>query len=100
MADPLERLIANLESLASSGAEDAEKAAADEIQSVLERQYDAGRAPGGDSWAAKADGTASHLQKSGAMRANTKAVRGVGGVSVRIPKPGGFHQSGTKNMPA
>jgi hypothetical protein len=34
------------------------------------------------------------------MRSGTEVVRGVKGVSVRVPKPGGFHQGGTSRMDA
>jgi hypothetical protein len=96
----LERLIANLETLASDGADDASAAAASAVEKVVEAEYTEGKGPDGKRWADKADGTASHLQKTGAMRSATQVVPGVKGVSVRIPKPGGFHQGGTSRMPA
>lgn len=103
MADPfaqLSRLIANLESIGDDGVAQVSDALEPAVQAVLESEYTEGKGPNGESWAVKADGTPSHLQKSGAMRSGSKAIRGVSGVSVRIPKPGGFHQSGTKRMSA
>lgn len=96
----LSRLIANLEQLADNGAETSSAAAAEAVEKVVEAEYTEGKGPDGKPWAAKADGTASHLQKSRAMRSGTQVVPGVKGVSVRVPKPGGFHQGGTKRMDA
>lgn len=104
MADPfaeLGKLIGNLETLASKGAEVVAEKLEPKLQAVLEAEYEQGRGPDGQTWAPlKADGSASHLQESGAMRAGTQVVRGVKGVSVRVPKPGGFHQDGTSRMTA
>lgn len=94
----LSRLIANLETLADNGAEAASVAAAGAVEKVVEAEYTEGKGPDGKPWAAKADGTPSHLQKSGAMRSGSQVVPGVKGVTVRIPKPGGFHQGGTSRM--
>ena len=98
----LSRLIANLDTLGLSGADDVSEEAASNIANVIDTQYQEGRGPDGKNWAPKADGTASHLQETGAMRAGTKVsgVKGVAGVRVTIPKPGGFHQGGTVKMDA
>lgn len=103
MADAFARLgalIANLESLASGGSARVSEAAAKAVERVLEKQYTEGKGPDGQGWKAKADGQPSLLQESGRMRAGTQAVAGVKGITVRIPKPGGFHQGGTVKMPA
>jgi len=96
----LSKLIANLETLADNGAEAASVAAAGAVEKVVEAEYTEGKGPDGKGWKAKADGTPSHLQKSGAMRSATQVIPGVKGVTVRIPKPGGFHQGGTVKMDA
>lgn len=96
----LSKLIANLETLAEDGIEVASVAAAGAVEKVVEAEYTEGKGPDGKPWAAKADGTPSHLQKSGAMRSGSQVVPGVKGVTVRIPKPGGFHQGGTVKMDA
>lgn len=104
MADPfaeLARLIDNLENLAENGADAVAASLEPALQDVLEREYDDGKGPSGETWARlKQDGSPSHLQKTGAMRAGTQVVRGVKGVSVRIPSPGGYHQDGTSRMEA
>lgn len=103
MADPfaeLSSLIGRLEGLAAATTDIVSAKLEPALQQVLEREYDQGQSPDGETWAPKADGSPSHLQKTGAMRSGTKAVNGVSGVSVHIPKPGNWHQSGTKRMPA
>lgn len=104
MAGPfaeLAQLIANVATLADKGAAAIAASTEPAIKQVLEAEYEQGRGPDGEQWARlKRDGSPSHLQDTGAMRANTNVVRGVRGVSVSIPKPGGFHQSGTKRMAA
>jgi hypothetical protein len=103
VADPfaqLAKLIGNLENLADKGADAVAEKLEPAINSVLQAEYEQGRGPNGETWAAKSDGSSSHLQDTGAMRAGTQAVRGVKGVSVKIPKPGGFHQGGTSKMVA
>lgn len=85
--------------LATEAYADASHRAAVAVQQQLERQYGSGTDPYGNPWADKKDGSGkSYLQKSGKMRQNTRAVRGVGGIRVTAPKPAGFHQSGTKRM--
>ena len=103
MPDPfaqLARLIENLGGLAEKGTEAVAEKLEPAINQVIQAEYDQGKGPDGSTWAAKADGSASHLQKTGAMRSGTEVVRGVKGVSVRVPKPGGYHQGGTSRMPA
>ena len=96
----LDELIRGLEGLAKSGFADAQNEAEKAVQGVLQAQYQAGVGPDGETWADKVDGTASYLKKSGDMQRGTSAVRGVGGIDVKVPSPGGFHQSGTGKMPA
>lgn len=103
MADPfaeLQRLIDNLGELAENGTDTVATSLEPAVQQLLDQEYEQGRGPSGETWAAKADGTPSHLQKTGAMRAGSQVIPGVKGVSVRIPKPGGFHQDGTTRMQA
>lgn len=96
----LERLIGSIEQIAESGVDDIKAKAEASVQSVVESQYEQGVNPDGETWAPLKSGGASHLTKSRAMRTASKAVRGVKGITVTIPKPGGFHQSGTGRMPA
>lgn len=101
--DPFERLeaiIGQLERLAENGTDEVAAQAEANVQAVIESQYEQGVNPDGQPWAPLKSGAASHLTKSGAMRAASKAVRGVKGISVGIPKPGGFHQDGTSRMDA
>lgn len=103
MPDPfaeLTRLISNLETLADKGTDAVVAKLEPAISGVLQAEYEQGKGPDGHTWANKADGSPSHLQKSGDMRAGSQVVAGVKGVTVRIPKPGGFHQGGTSRMPA
>jgi hypothetical protein len=103
MPDPfaqLAKLIENLETLGEKGAEAVGQKLEPALNQVLQSEYEQGKGPDGQGWAHKADGSPSHLQKSGDMRRESKVVAGVKGVSVRIPKPGGFHQAGTSRMPA
>jgi hypothetical protein len=94
----LEALIGGLERLATHGFSDIQDETAKAVQGVVDSQYQAGVSPDGERWADKADGTASYLRKTGDMARDSKAIRGVSGVDVKIPSPGGYHQSGTKNM--
>lgn len=96
----LGKLIANLDELANHGGDAVAAKLEPAIKQVVEAQYDQGKGPDGEKWADKADGSPSNLQKSGAMRSGSQVIAGVKGVSVRIPKPGGFHQGGTSRMPA
>jgi hypothetical protein len=103
VADPfaeLAKLIGNLGELAENGANAVSAKLEPVLQQVLENEYELGRGPNGETWAAKADGGPSHLQDTGAMRAGTQVVRGVKGISVKVPSPGGYHQGGTSRMPA
>ena len=103
MADGFARLaalIGNLSELAENGSAAVAAKLEPALQQVIESEYEQGHGPDGQQWAHKADGSPSHLQKSGDMRRSSNAVKGVSGVTVRIPKPGGFHQSGTERMPA
>jgi len=93
----LAKLIAGLESLS---AESVSADLAPIVDGLVQAEYESGKGPDGQPWTAKADGTPSHLQKSGAMRSGSQVVPGVKGVSVRIPKPGGFHQGRTVKMAA
>jgi hypothetical protein len=96
----LDELVAKLERLATKGYDDAKAEAERAVQSIVDAQYQAGIGPSGEPWADKVDGTASFLRKSGEMARESKAIRGVSGIDVKIPSPGGFHQSGTKKMQA
>ncbi len=81
------------------------------VAQQVEKQYGAGRGPYGEQWAPKAGnapkagrrakmGGRSFLQRTGAMKSATRTVAGVKGITVSAPKPAGFHQGGTKFMPA
>lgn len=85
--------------LAQDAYADASHRAAVAVQQQLERQYGSGKDPYGIPWPNKKDGSGrSYLQKTGKMKRETRAVRGVGGIRVTAPKPAGFHQTGTKYM--
>ncbi len=94
--DRLVRLDEKLERLASEGMSDIEQRAAVAIHQQIERQFARGESAEGERWANKADGSPSHLQKSGNMKRSMR-VSGVGGVKLTIDRPAGWHQSGTKN---
>lgn len=96
----LSRLIASLDTLAADGATEVSEAAAKGLNEVVQAEYEQGKGPDGQAWANKADGTPSHLKKSGDMRRDTQVLPGVKGVTVRVPRPGGFHQAGTDRMQA
>lgn len=73
---------------------------ADALTAKIQRGFDAGTDPYDATWAAKKDGSASHLEESGAMRAGTKATPlGRAGIALEAPPPANFHQSGTSRMP-
>lgn len=74
---------------------------ADALTAELQSGFDAGTDPYGAGWAAKKDGSQSHLTDTGAMRAGTRAVpAGGAGINFESPPPANFHQSGTSRMPA
>lgn len=85
-----------LDRLASEGMRDAEHRAAVAVDQQVERQFASGEDSDGQHWANKADGSPSHLQRSGDMK-RSKRVTGIGGIRLTLDKPAGFHQSGTKN---
>ncbi len=98
---PLEKLIAGLEDLADHGMRDIAAELEGELQQVVDDQYAEGKGPNGETWAPlKRSGRPSHLQDTLAMSGESKAVRGVSGVTVRIPRPANFHQDGTSRMEA
>ncbi len=97
----LAKLIAGLGSLAESGAEEVSVELEPAVQELLDNQYSEGRDPNGDTWAPlKRSGRPSHLQDTLEMSSNTRAVRGVRGVDIKIPSPAGYHQDGTSRMAA
>lgn len=107
----LATLSTGLSFLAESGRREIANRAAAAIAARIEKQYGTGRGPYGEMWAPKAGQSAapgrkpraagrSFLQKTGAMKRATDVIAGVKGVTVTAPKPAGFHQSGTRKMPA
>ena len=97
----LGKIIAGLEELATKGIEQTSAELEPTVQRLLDDQYVDGRGPGGKTWdPLKATGRPSHLQDTFEMSAQTQAVRGVRGVNVRVPSPGGYHQDGTGRMVA
>ncbi len=77
------------------------RVAASALTAKLQAGFDAGSDPYGNGWAPLATGGASHLEKSGAMRAGTRVVPASGsGLNMLAPSPANFHQSGTSRMPA
>lgn len=97
----LERLIAGLEQLATSGVDGVAAELEPEFQQVVDDQYAEGRGPDGATWAPlKRSGRPSHLQDTLAMSGASRALKGVKGITVTIPRPANFHQSGTERMEA
>ena len=89
----------------------AEERVAEKLQEQLDYQYETGTDPNNEGWAELAPATLARGRKpppltdTEEMRRHSKAVRGVGGISVNIDKPKKpkvprYHQDGTENMPA
>ena len=96
----LHTIAAGLERLASEGVRDAEHRASVAVFQTIEKQFAAGESAEGEKWAPLAKGGPSHLQDTGKMK-RSLGVRGIGrGISVTIDKPAGYHQGGTRRMPA
>jgi hypothetical protein len=74
--------------------------AAGKIAAVLDEQFAAGTDPYGDPWADLKRGGPSHLTETGAMHADSSVSARGATIVVTVPDPGGFHQSGTRYMPA
>ncbi len=77
--------------------------AAEKIDRVLEQQYELGVDPYGEPWANLgewANYRPSYLQETGAMRAFSTVEAHGSDILVTVPDPGGFHQAGTRYMPA
>lgn len=102
----LAKLAETLKNLDKEIVPDVALKAAVAINEVVEEQFDQGKDPYGRSWEPLADSTIKKgrtpppLTASGKMRRKAKAVPGVKGIVEKIPSPAGFHQTGTKKMPA
>jgi phage gpG-like protein len=100
--EKLHRVLAQLDQLPRRVAE----IAAPAITIELQKQFAQGRDPHGRKWRKLATGKASHLEESGKLRSKTRAAPMPGGRrGVRIlfgsrARIAGFHQTGTKRMPA
>lgn len=93
-------LIARIEELGSS-AEEAARLSAERLGYVIEEdQFAPGVDPYGRRWAPLKRGGASHLTKTGAMRASVKATASGNTVTTTVDSPAQFHQHGTSRMPA
>lgn len=84
-----------IDRLAAEGMGEIEHRAAVAVDLQIERQFASGTRANGEKWPAKADGSPSYLQATGAMK-RSKRVTGIGGVRVTIDRPEGWHQSGTR----
>jgi len=99
----LQRVLAQLDQLPRRTAE----LAAPAITRELQKEYAQGRDPHGRKWKRLArTGKASHLTETGRLRMGTRAAPMPGGRrGLRIlfgarARIAGFHQTGTRNMPA
>lgn len=98
----LKRCLRALADVPSQAAE----AACEEIESIIQRDFDSGLDPYGDPWAELAPATLAKgrhpppLTDSGDMRGGVEVRPLPGtGISVTIPDPGVHHQYGTIHMP-
>jgi hypothetical protein len=74
--------------------------AGEKIEAAVDAQFAAGTDPYGAPWAPLASGAASHLTKSGGMRASVVVVVGTDRIETIVADPAGYHQTGTRHMPA
>ena len=77
--------------------------AALKIDRILDEQFALGVDPYGTPWqhlGEWAGGRPSHLQETGAMRAFSSVEAQGSAIVMHVPDPGGFHQTGTRYMPA
>ena len=76
------------------------------IKTLVEAQFDEGRDPYGEPWAALAASTVAKgrtpppLTDTGAMRKSLRVVASADGLTCSMAEPFKFHQYGTVNMPA
>lgn len=94
----LNEIARKLEALAKNALAEISKRGTLDLARKVQGEYDAGTDPYGTPWAAKKDGSASHLQASGRMRGGTKGIAGVKGIVLSAPSPAPFHQHGTSRM--
>lgn len=92
-------LIVQLDGM-SDAAQEVAQLAADNLQDVLEQQFDAGVDPYGQTWAPLKDGSASNLTASGGMRSSARATAQGSLVTLTVDDPAGYHQHGTSRMTA
>jgi hypothetical protein len=77
-----------------------------EFSALLDEQFSTGVDPYGDPWAPLADSTIATgrspppLTDTGAMHASAVVSASGGVVTMSVDDPAGFHQTGTRNMPA
>lgn len=70
------------------------------IAGVLDEQFVVGADPYGDPWKNLASGGPSHLTDTGAMHASSRVTARGSDIVIDVPDPGGYHQTGTRYMPA
>ena len=97
--DSLNKIVQEVQSL--SGLPKATtKRVATKIGRLIDQQFDDGVDPYGEPWAPKADGSPSHLDDTGDMRASVDVSAQGTEVTASIDDPFPFHEAGTANMPA
>jgi hypothetical protein len=93
--DKIRGVVLELPRLMSRAATDA----VDLLEDVITEQFANGTDPYGEKWAAKADGSPSHLEDSGALSAfDIRALPGSGIVVSFGEDYAQYHQSGTSKM--
>lgn len=70
------------------------------IATIIDEQFAAGTDPYGDPWKNLAKGGPSHLTDTGAMHAGVRVTSSGSDIVINVPDPGGYHQTGTRYMPA
>lgn len=95
----LQQLERRLGSVAKGGARASSKALADGATALARQGFRQGRSPEGATWAPTRAGNPP-LRRTGALERAVQARDTGSGFSFSVPSPGGFHQSGTRRMPA
>jgi hypothetical protein len=91
--------VVRLQSLDGLTARAAQRAA-NSIAGVVDEQFAAGTDPYGTPWQDLASGGPSHLTETGEMHAGVVVHASGSDIVITVPDPGGYHQTGTRYMPA
>lgn len=95
----LQQFERRLGSVAKSGARASSKALAGEATALARQGFKQGRSPEGAAWAPTKAGN-QPLRRTGALERAVQARDTGSGFTFSVPSPGGFHQGGTRRMPA